>query len=418
MSFALLERSRQLIELKRYDGALEMAQKVLEAQPESVEALSVAAIAAMQLNQLDLGETYARQALTLAPESAYQAYILGKVKLFQGKLAEALELGQAALQINPEGINYLILMAEIYFTQSRWEETLTWVKRVRKINPNHSKALEMEATCQINLRQPKKAEEALKQARSVAPESFLGHYLSALQLANSRKFEEGAAHLRESLRINPSFSHAKELFREFSILSKFRPLYLYYGARKIFLRPLALLVLLPFLAVLMFWLTNNKLRFSGLGEDFGFYLQAGFSLAAVWWLVQWFLKVPDTLFNLFFVGDPEEHLFLDSTQKRATTWISSLSGMSVFFGILYLIFPLLLVRGISGLLFFMTLPVVTLSRVRGWVRVLLGIVTGGCLLMGLAALWPLMSQRASHLLFEGMVILWAATAYFQTMNSK
>lgn len=102
-----------LISQKRFGEAKEYLDRSLEIEPENAEALAVLAEAEEGLNEIEQAEIHASRALALAGPHAGAFYVLGRVRMSQGRFAEARGLFLEALAVTPESprIHYQLSLA-------------------------------------------------------------------------------------------------------------------------------------------------------------------------------------------------------------------------------------------------------------------------------------------------------------------
>lgn len=118
---SLAEEASSLFANQKFDEAAALYQKVLNAYPESLYALSNLAVVRFQQQNYPQAEVALRDAVRLAPQDAFSHSILGIVLYQQGKYDEAVEILTRAVALDPgdpKTRNYLGIAA----SQKGWQE--------------------------------------------------------------------------------------------------------------------------------------------------------------------------------------------------------------------------------------------------------------------------------------------------------
>lgn len=98
---------------KKYDKAREILARSLVIEPEEVEALAAMAEAEEGLGKIESAEYHAQRALAQASSHHAALYVLGKVRMSQGRFAEARDFFKEAIVTSPDSpkVHYQLSLA-------------------------------------------------------------------------------------------------------------------------------------------------------------------------------------------------------------------------------------------------------------------------------------------------------------------
>jgi tetratricopeptide (TPR) repeat protein len=120
---------------ERYDEAIERMRRVLEKDPNHVDALNyIGYTYAQQGLRLDEAMTLIKKALELAPESGHITDSLGWVYYQQGLYDEALESLQKAFSLEPDEPEIIEHLGDAYFKKAQYEESLDMYQKALSLD--------------------------------------------------------------------------------------------------------------------------------------------------------------------------------------------------------------------------------------------------------------------------------------------
>jgi len=198
-----VQHAWQLLQVRRPELALRMADQLLASAPQSASVLIVRAEALRQLKRLPEAVQTARQAVALAPQVAGTFAALARAYGQQGELYEAELAIREALRLKPTEAAYFAFLAELQYLLRRPAEAAASARNGLFLNPEHADCLLWQAMAQEQLRQPEAADAAFSRLLHVSPTSDLAH--AKLGQVLLRRYEAAAAdrHLSEALRQAP-----------------------------------------------------------------------------------------------------------------------------------------------------------------------------------------------------------------------
>jgi len=97
-----LRRAEQLVEDKRFDTARPLLNKLLEANPDNVEARYLLAVCGQLTGDLDLAEANFRDVIRRKPQHHQALHGLGLVLEARGRIPDAIDLWKKAVQVKPK----------------------------------------------------------------------------------------------------------------------------------------------------------------------------------------------------------------------------------------------------------------------------------------------------------------------------
>lgn len=167
--FPALARARSLIEVERYDAALEALAPALGDPATEGEAWCLRTQALIGMDDLRQALPAAQRAVSVRPEDEWPHRLLALVLMRQGKRKGALSAAQRAAHIAPQQVETLHVLA----------------------------------VCQANRRKKREARETADAVLELHPEAALAHQTAGIVAMTSRKWAAAERHLRESLRLQP-----------------------------------------------------------------------------------------------------------------------------------------------------------------------------------------------------------------------
>jgi tetratricopeptide (TPR) repeat protein len=200
------EAAQQLLRLHRPQLALEMADRLLAQDPAGMQALAVRIEALALLRRLPEALSTARQAVAIAPQSAYTHAGLAWVYGRQGHLWAAVDTMQEALRLNPINADYHALLAQLQYLLRRPDETITSANRGLAINARQPDCLLWRALAEEQLNEPTAADLHFRQLLRLVPDNASAHAHRGKQLLRRSEPAQAATHLAAALQLAPTRS--------------------------------------------------------------------------------------------------------------------------------------------------------------------------------------------------------------------
>jgi len=120
----LLERSIELVRLKKYDEAFSLAQSATELAPKRYQTWFVLGTLYLQQDKIDKGIDTLQTALKLAPEEAGILFTLGNGYFQKGDYQAAITQLEAGLKLKPNVVTALFDLGNSYLKSNRYNDAL------------------------------------------------------------------------------------------------------------------------------------------------------------------------------------------------------------------------------------------------------------------------------------------------------
>ncbi|WP_309384572.1 tetratricopeptide repeat protein [Cerasicoccus frondis] len=212
-----LEQALELIQIERYDYAIELISNVLSQEPNNPRALTLMGLAHFYKKDFITAKNHYESALTLRPNDDDILALLVQTLLALKQYATAIETAHKAIAINPKNLNAWLGLgwAKLYCGQTR--EARHAVTQAKTLEPDSAKVnlLESSIIASMSAETPLPSElKAIKEGLSKEPNSWLFHYkLGIYYLRKSPDSSKGVNTLKEALRLAPSEARIIRIIR-------------------------------------------------------------------------------------------------------------------------------------------------------------------------------------------------------------
>jgi TonB family protein len=159
---------------------------------------------------LEQTQAEAKEAVRLAPDSAFSHYCLAYVFYYGGKTKEGKRALEQAMSLNPTDSYQFGLASAIAVDQKRWLDALTLAEQGLKFDPEHVDCINSRALALARLGRKQEAEQSLNKALAADPEDYRTHAHKAGVALEQRDSMQALEHYREALRLNPNSQWARE----------------------------------------------------------------------------------------------------------------------------------------------------------------------------------------------------------------
>jgi tetratricopeptide (TPR) repeat protein len=195
----------QLLELRRPELTLAMAEQLLAAEPAALSPQLARAEALLQLGLLPQAAYVAHTLVAQAPELPAAFFVLARACGQQGELAAAEAAVREALRLNPYEADYHAYVAQLHYLQGRPHAANGAAESGLFIDPQHLDCLLWRALAQEQLSHPT-ADSTFAELFYLEPNSALAHSRRGKQLIWRCEPTAAARHLTEALRLAPTRS--------------------------------------------------------------------------------------------------------------------------------------------------------------------------------------------------------------------
>ena len=197
-------RVRALLDLARYDAALQAARDALTADVHSAELWRLTAFACVRLGRFSEGLAASEHALTLDPESSWAHRLRGLTLCELGRTDEGFAELEHALALSPLDVGALQDAAMYGAAHGRFELAEEAAARAVAAHPDHIAAWSAEATVADRQHDWRRVERAARRMRELEPRSSLAHNWLGWSVKQQYRLEEAASSFREALHCDPS----------------------------------------------------------------------------------------------------------------------------------------------------------------------------------------------------------------------
>lgn len=199
----------QLLELRRPELALAMAEHLLAADPAALSPQLARLEALLQLSELSQAEEATRLLIAQAPQLPAAFYALARATGQQGKLKAAEAAIGEALRLDPYEAAYHAYLAQLCYLQGQPQAAGAAAEAGLFLNAQHPDCLLWLALAQEQLHHSTAADSVFEELFYLEPNSALAHTRRGKQLIWRCEPVAAALHLTEALRLAPT--HSSEL---------------------------------------------------------------------------------------------------------------------------------------------------------------------------------------------------------------
>ena len=196
----------QLLELRRPELALAMAEHLLAAEPAALLPQLARAEALLQLELLPEATYVAHTLVALAPELPAGFFVLARAYGQQGELAAAEAAVREALRLDPYEADFHAYAAQLHYLQGQPHAANGAAESGLFIDPQHLDCLLWRALAQEQLSHSSAADSTFDELFYLEPNSALAHTRRGKQLIWRCEPAAAARHLTEALRLAPTRS--------------------------------------------------------------------------------------------------------------------------------------------------------------------------------------------------------------------
>ena len=222
-----------LTEINRNREAIELLHRALQMTPGDARLLCRLSLAHLNLNENDLAQRYANDAIAADPLEEWGFRLRSIVLLRQGRKHESLEAAQEAVRLSPREPLALYSLAQAQRANHRLREARQMAEKLREIAPDDPLAYESLALLAIDEERYEEAEGHCRKALALNPNSYAAMNNLGLTFLRRQRHREALEHFHQAAQLNPMGKTAHDTLRYtiskyISPMPKFRFGYLFY----------------------------------------------------------------------------------------------------------------------------------------------------------------------------------------------
>jgi Flp pilus assembly protein TadD len=146
--------------------------------------------------------------LELNPDSVEAAYNLGLAHEKLGELDQAVSYYQKAIELESGYVEPYVALGHIYAANQQWPEALEMLQKAAELQPEDVSILFNLGAAAMNTGNIAVAQEAFEKVITLDGDHALGHYQLGMVFVNQAKSEEAVVHLEKYLELEPEGKHA------------------------------------------------------------------------------------------------------------------------------------------------------------------------------------------------------------------
>lgn len=204
-----INRAQTLIDVQKYDNALQEVRTALTASPDSGYAHYLASHCCYHLGNYRESRTEAKQSISLNPFFASAYEMMALIALRENRFPDGLKDIDKALELDSENAHFLRTRSVLLLNSSRHKEALQTAEESLRIDPNNSHGQHLRGIALSNLGKHAQSGAQANDLLRKSPNNALAWYNQGVHLMYTGKLDEAQMALRESLRIDPESEHAQ-----------------------------------------------------------------------------------------------------------------------------------------------------------------------------------------------------------------
>lgn len=209
MNDTIIERSRQLIDLKRYSEAETQLMHVLAGEPNNVEALILISICKSRQGEHKEAKSFIKSVISLQPDSDHALFLYALYSFQNDDLNEGQKHVNSAISFNPHEAEYFGLLALILAQKKDWDGSLNAANQGLAVNAENLTCLNARSTALFKLNKKDDAFTTIAEALNQDPENDDTHTNLGWGVLEKGSPTKALEHFREALKINPQNQNAK-----------------------------------------------------------------------------------------------------------------------------------------------------------------------------------------------------------------
>ena len=225
-------RATYALQVRRYDLAIDLMQKVLSVDPDSSAAYQIIARSYLLKEDIEAAMRACYQALTLDPDDDFNHALYGFLLAEKGRIKEGEGEFKIALELGPESDITHYWYANFLLNKKKDKQgALTHIKHALELDPSDADYHVLLGDVLDEMGDVEGSERAYREALNLEPESWTAHNnYGSLLLNRMKKPGEALQQYKEALRQDPNNKATREnLFLALKAKNKFYALFWQYS---------------------------------------------------------------------------------------------------------------------------------------------------------------------------------------------
>ncbi len=210
---AIFERAQQLFNLERYQQATDELLKLLAFEPSNSDALRLLTACYINVGNTQKARQYANLYLAAQPDESVAHYYNALVLTREDKPQQSEQSIREAIRIDVYEPAYWGFLAALYIDKKEWKQALNYANKGLEYDPEHITCLNHRTLCLNKLNLKEELSHSINETLDADPNNYYTHSNVGWSKLEQNKPKEAITHFRESLRLNPNYTHAEEGLR-------------------------------------------------------------------------------------------------------------------------------------------------------------------------------------------------------------
>ena len=206
----LIDRAIVAIQQSRIDVAEQSLRQAIGLEPSRGIAYSLMSIIERHKDNVSESIQLAQKGVALDPGSSMAHSMLAGAELAAGHTAQAMSSIDQAISFDPGVASYHATRAQICLLDQKWEAALESADKGLSFDPENTDCVNFRAMALTKLRRMGDAGAAVAEALALNPHDSFSHANMGWTQLHAGNHEQAAGHFKESLRLNPNNSWARE----------------------------------------------------------------------------------------------------------------------------------------------------------------------------------------------------------------
>lgn len=207
--YQLLHRAQSLMDIQRYDQALEVLQAALATNPENERAHLLLLFCLTHLGKTHRAIEQGRELLGRFPNAPVLYQLLAANLADAQQLDEAQSMAEQGLEVAPGDVELLAVLGRIALSQKDWGKALYHSQDILEQVPDHLQGLNIRLTALNKLGHKDELRASLKDTLAADPNNPYTHNNIGWTELEAGHPHQAKAHFAEALRLQPNLEGAR-----------------------------------------------------------------------------------------------------------------------------------------------------------------------------------------------------------------
>jgi tetratricopeptide (TPR) repeat protein len=204
------KRAHQLIELGRFDQAIEHLQLSLGEDPDNADIYAMLGICFSQTGRATDAIAACEKAIGLEPDADFVHHAYGAVLNDQDRFKQAEVAAREAVSLDPDDVDNHRLLAVVLLNRHHFKDALTSAEHGLAIDAEDVECLNCRAIALTKLGRRDEAGEAIQTALERDPENADTHANLGWTMLHAGRHREAQDHFRQALQLQPTHDWARQ----------------------------------------------------------------------------------------------------------------------------------------------------------------------------------------------------------------